>query len=86
MVGTSDCTYGANILVLPIGLLCEVCSTGFTKQNDQCVRCSGAEWENSVKILAKMIVIGFLCVKLLEKAITRTYDPSPPMGSVFEMI
>ena len=80
------CTFDANILVFLIGLLCELCSTGFTKQNDQCVRCSGAEWANAVKILAKMMVIGFLCTKLLEKAITRTYDPAPPMGSVFEMI
>ena len=55
------------------GLLCESCTESYTKQNDRCVPCTGAEWATIVqRMFFKTLVISFLCTKLLEKATIRT--------------
>ena len=65
------------------GLLCETCEAGYTKQNDHCRECEGAA---AHKILAEILVktglTTLVVIKLLEKAMTRSYTATTSFATV----
>ena len=65
--GTGCCAEGHG------GLLCELCSDGYIKQNDACIACNGAAWQSRLALFStKSAALLLVNAQLLNKASTKS--------------